>query len=388
MVERTRLFAAGIVAIGLGIAMASPSAAAENDRNRLVDRIVAKADPKVMEVLVTRRDANGRPAFETIKVPSLERAKEVVGGLLGKPGVHGVEMNRRVTALINDPYYPLQWGLTSTYLDYSGVAKATKNDTSRPYVAVVDSGVQGNHPDLATSMSGGYDATTGQTTSASTDNDTCDHGTHVAGIIAAEVNNDEGVVGLGQRVRIRAVRVLKRTLLGGCEGDTNDVADGIVWAADHADVINMSLGADSASDAEKAAVEYARGRNRVIVAAAGNCDPTCSTPSYPAGYRGVLGVGAYGQDGAVASFSSKGSQVDVIAPGVHIASTVPDGYAYMDGTSMATPFVAAEAALAKQHCGWTGDKARIAIMRTAGHPDWRSNSSGYGKIHPTRLLRC
>jgi subtilisin family serine protease len=162
-----------------------------------------------------------------------------------------------------------------------------------------------------------------------------------------------------------------------------------VWAADHADVINMSLGSDSPSEAEEDAVNYALGKNRVVVAAAGNCEPSCSTPSYPAGYRGVLGVGAYGTDGARASFSSKGAQVDVIAPGESIVSTYKGSkYAYMDGTSMATPFVAAAAALAKQHCGWTGDKARIAIMRTAGHSSYRSNSTGYGKVRPKELLRC
>jgi serine protease len=395
MVERKRLFMAGIVAVGLGLSTASPSAASDHDRNRLIDRIVAKADPKVMEVLVTRRDARGRPTFQTIKVPTVERAKEVIGGLLGKPGVRGVEMNRKVQALANDPGYSQQWALSSSFLDFYKIRSMTKNDTSSPNIAVIDSGVQGNHPDLAHSMSSGYSHITtcgllscrvaAGTTSSTTANDDFGHGTHVAGIIAAELNNNQGVVGLAQRVRIRSVKVL------GSDGSgyTDDVASGIVWAADHAGVLNMSFGANGPSDAEEAAVNYARKKGRVLVAAAGNCDPTCSTPSYPAGYRGVLGVGAYDEDGAVASFSSRGSQVDVIAPGVNILSTYPGSrYASMDGTSMATPFVSAEAALAKQHCGWSGDKARLAIMSTAGHPDWRSNSSGYGKIHPDRLLRC
>jgi thermitase len=381
---------AGFLAIGVGMASASPATAADDSRSRLVDRIVAKADPKLMEVVVTKQVGDGRPTFQTIKVPTVARAKDVVNGLLGKPGVRSVEMNRTVKAVINDPYYPLQWALKSTYLDFPKIRTMTSGDDSRPYVAVIDSGVQGDHPDLETSMSSGYDAIAGQSSSASTDNDTCGHGTHVAGIIAAELNNDEGVVGLAQRVRIRSVRVLKKPLLSdSCTGNTADIVDGIVWAADHADVLSMSFGANSPSDAERAAVNYARSKNRVVVAAAGNCDPTCSASFYPAGYTGVLGVGAYDQDGALASFSSRGPQVDVIAPGVHIASTVPDdGYAYMDGTSMATPFVSAEAALAKQHCGWTGDKARTAIMKTAGHPSYRTDSTGYGKIHPTGLLRC
>lgn len=381
--------------VGLAIAAASPSAGAENDRHRLIDRIVAKADPKLMEVVVTKRDGDGRPTFQTITAPTVARAKEVIDGLLGKPGVRSVEMNQRVHALVNDPGYPDQWALKSSYLDFARIRTLTSNDTSRPYVAVVDSGVQGNHPDLVNSMASGYSYLTTcgllgcsvkkGTTSAATDNDNNGHGTHVAGIIAAELNNSQGVVGLAQRVRIRSVKVLGSD----GSGETDDVASGIVWAADHADVINLSLGSSEPSAAEEDAVDYALDKNRVVVAAAGNCDPTCSTPAYPAGYKGVLGVGAYGMDGARASFSSKGPQVDVIAPGENILSTYNNGgYAFADGTSMATPFVSAEAALAKQHCGWTGSKARSAIMKTAGHSSYRTSATGFGRIRPKELLRC
>jgi subtilisin family serine protease len=386
----------GVVTVGLGLTTASPVAAADNDRKNLIDRIVARADPKLLEVLVTQQVGDGRPTFKVIKVDNRSEAKDIVGDYLGKSGVAGVEMNRRVKALANDPIYPSQWALTQDHLKFSTIQSMTKKDTARVKVAVIDSGVQGNHPDLVDHMISGFDATSGAsgtTTSATTDNDTCGHGTHVAGIIAARVNNNIGVVGLAQRAQIRSVRVLTyvKPLLGPgvCEGDTSDVATGIRWAADNAQVLNLSLGADTPSDAESAAVRYAiRTKHRVVVAAAGNCDPDCSAKSYPAAYDGVLGVAATSWNKKRASFSSYGSWVDVSAPGNKIASTVPNGYAYMAGTSMATPFVAATAALGIQHCAWSGLTTISKIRKTASHPSTWDKLTGYGLIRPTVLLRC
>lgn len=382
----------GMLVVGLGLAAAAPAAAVDSDRKRLIDRIVAKADPKLLEVLVTKQVGDGRPTFTTIKVSSLSHAKDVVGNLLGKPNV-SVEMNRHVRALVNDPYYSDQWALTKSHMNFAGVQSVTKNDTARIKVAVVDSGVQGNHPDLAAHMISGYDATTGSTTSATTDNDTCEHGTHVAGIIAARANNRIGVVGLAQRAQIRSVRVLKwrKPLLsaGSCEGDTSTVVRGITWAADHAQVINLSLGSDSSSAAEEAAVKYAiRTKHRVVVAAGGNCDPSCTAKSYPAAYDGVLGVAATRGNNNRADFSSYGSWIDLGAPGYKILSTVPGGYAYESGTSMATPYVAATAALGMQHCRWTGPTTISKLRKTASHANTWNKWTGYGLIRPTALLRC
>jgi subtilisin family serine protease len=390
---RVRPLVVVMLVVGCGLAAASPAAAVDSDRKRLIDRIVAKADPKLLEVLVTKQVGDGRPTFRTIKVSSLSDAKGVVGDYLGESGVAGVEMNRRVRALANDPLYPNQWALTQDHLKFSSIRSMTTNDSARVKVAVIDSGVQGNHPDLVDHMIGGYDATNGSTTSATTSNDTCGHGTHVAGIIAAQVNNNIGVVGLAQRAQIRSVRVLKwrKPLLGAgsCEGATSTVVRGITWAADNAQVLNLSLGSDSSSSAESAAIKYAiRTKHRVVVAAAGNCDPSCTSASYPAAYDGVLGVAATSWNKQRASFSSYGSWVDVSAPGYKIASTVPNGYAYMDGTSMATPFVAATAALGIQHCHWSGLTTISKIRTTASHPTSWDKLTGYGLIRPTVLLRC
>jgi subtilisin family serine protease len=391
-VSRARPSVVAMLVVGLAVAAASPAAAVDSDRQRLIDRIVAKADRTLLEVLVTKQDGDGRPEFRTIKVSSLSDARDVVGSLVGKPNV-SVEMNRRVRALVNDPLYSKQWALNQDHLRFSSIQSITAKDTARVKVAVIDSGVQGGHPDLVDHMMSGYDATTGNTTSAATDNDTCGHGTHVAGIIGARVNNRIGVVGLAQRAQIRSVRVLqwRKPLLskGSCEGDTGTVVRGITWAADHAQVLNLSLGSDSSSSAESAAIKYAiQTKHRVVVAAAGNCDTSCTTRSYPAGYDGVLGVAALNTSGDRASFSSYGSWVDVAAPGTNIVSTVPDGYGAMEGTSMATPFVAATAALGIQHCHWSGSTTTSKIMKTASHASHRNVYSGFGQIRPTVLLRC
>jgi subtilisin family serine protease len=183
------------------------------------------------------------------------------------------------------------------------------------------------------------------------------------------------------------------------------VSQGIVWAAGHAHVLNLSLGASSPSPAEQEAVNYARSKGRVIVAAAGNSGS--SAMSYPAGYSGVIGVAAAAPLGSSpywqrAGYSTYNASVDVIAPGSSVISTVPagmdrdcptsyegpTGYCYMSGTSMATPHVAAEAALAIQHCRWSGGTVTTKIQTTASQYPARDAYIGHGFINPVRLLSC
>ncbi|HUP99665.1 MAG TPA: S8 family serine peptidase [Aeromicrobium sp.] len=405
--RRTKALAAVLAAIGASLLAAGPAAAADRDRESVVDHIVAKADPSLMEVVVTTRGAHGVPRFDTVKVPTVAAAKRVVDDMLDRPNVVGVEMNRRVFADgWNDPLYSAQWGLFSKRLNMAGIASITRNDTGRPIVAVVDSGVS-SHPDLAGKIASGYNAFNGTSSAA----DDCGHGTHVAGIIGAVVNNGRGIVGMAPRAYIRPVKVLRwqSGLLGGgdCAGDSASVAAGIMWAAGHAHVINLSLGASSPSDAEQEAVNYARRLGRVVVAAAGNFGGgTPNAISFPAGYSGVIGVAALSPIGSPpywtrASYSNYGPWVDVAAPGSSILSTVPSsnpdcpssqqspgGYCYMSGTSMATPHVSAEAALAIQHCRWGGGTVFTKIQTTASKYPGRDAYIGHGVINPIKLLSC
>lgn len=403
---RTQTMVAVLLALSASLVAAGPAAAAERDRESLIDRIVAKADPALMEVLVTTRESkSAAPRFDTVKVPDVAAAKRVVDDMLDRPNVVGVEMNRRVFATAwNDPLYRYQWGLFSKRLNMAQIAYLTRNDTGRPIVAVVDSGVQATHPDLAGRVVSGYNTFTG----SGSIGDDCGHGTHVAGIVGAVINNGRGVVGMAPRAYIRPVKVLRweAGLLGGgdCTGTASTVAQGIAWAAGRAHVINLSIGASSPSPAEQEAVNYARSKGRVIVAAAGNTGD--SQMSYPAGYSGVIGVAAAAPRGTSpywqrAGYSTYNASVDVIAPGSGVLSTVPPnspacpssaqspaGYCYMDGTSMATPYVAAEAALAMQHCRWSGGTAFSKVQTTASQYPARNPYIGHGFINPVKLLSC
>ena len=221
------------------------------------------------------------------------------------------------------------------------------------------------------------------------------------------------MAGLAQRafiVPVKALRWERATLFdpAGCYGTSASVAGGIRWAADHAHIINLSIEAEAPSSAERLAVEYARSRGRAVVAAAGNSG--AGRVVYPAGYSSVLGVGAVGNASSypywtAAGFSNPGYWVDVAAPGVAIASTVPprlnrdcrtsdeypsdgSGYCFLSGTSMSAPYVSATLALAVQHCRWSPDRAMAAIQRTASHYPKRFTKIGYGVVNPLKLLGC
>lgn len=206
-------------------------------------------------------------------------------------------------------------------------------------VAVVDTGVQADHPDLKGQLLSGYNAISKK----GKPDDDVGHGTHVCGIIGALVNNAEGVAGISWYNKILPVKVLDSS----GAGTTYAVAEGIIWAADHgAKVINLSLGNYADSQFLHDAVKYAYDRDVLLVSAAGN-DNT-ERPGFPAAYPEVLAVAATNASGERASFSNYGDYIDVAAPGESIASTyMGSQYAALSGTSMASPHAAALAGLVR-----------------------------------------
>ncbi|MDQ0192614.1 S8 family peptidase [Paenibacillus wynnii] len=229
-----------------------------------------------------------------------------------------------------------QWNLPAIETELGWRLSKGSNDV---IVAVVDTGVQANHPDLKGKLLAGYNAIT----NGSTPDDDVGHGTHVAGIIGALVNNSEGVAGISWYNKILPVKALDNS----GAGTTYSVAEGIIWAADNgAKVINLSLGNYADSQFLHDAIRYAYDRDIVIVSAAGN-DNT-ERPGYPAAYPEVLAVAATNASAEKASFSNFGDYIDLTAPGESIASTYPDSqYAALSGTSMASPHVAALAGLVR-----------------------------------------
>lgn len=204
----------------------------------------------------------------------------------------------------NDPLYPQLWGMPMI-----GANKAWDMLTgnSQVVVAVIDTGVDYNHEDLdAVDEQLGYDF-------ANNDKDAMNdngHGTHVAGIIAATMNNSKGVVGVAPNVTVMPVKVCNR--FGLCW--QTDIADGIRYAADHgAKIISISLGGDTPDIWTYDATRYAVSNGALVIAAAGN--DGIEAPEYPGAYPWVLAVGALDYNGNRAYYSQYGSFLDLMAPG-------------------------------------------------------------------------
>lgn len=249
-------------------------------------------------------------------------------------------------------------------------------------VAVVDTGATLSHPDLAGHLAEGYNVID----PGSPPEDDVGHGTHVAGVISALTDNGQGVAGMTWYNKVMPVKVLDSTGMG----STYSVAEGIIWATDHgAKVINLSLGNYASAEFLHDAIRYAYDRDVALIAATGN-DNT-SQPGFPAAYPEVLSVSATNPYGEKASFSNYGDYVDVVAPGESIASTYIDNqYAALSGTSMASPHVAALAALVRS--------ANPALKNTEVYDIIRQSTTdlgsagrdpyfGYGQIDVARALR-
>lgn len=255
-------------------------------------------------------------------------------------------------------------------------------------VAVLDTGAALDHPDLK----GQIDEAVDFTGSRFGPSDQNGHGTHCCGVIAA-AENDTGIVGVAPKARLYVGKVLGDNGSGGGAG----IARGIKWATDKGvHIISMSLGSSEPDPQIRAACQYAASKGVLIVAAAGNEGPYDNTVGYPGGFPECLCVAAIDQAKRIAKFSSRGSQVDVAAPGVDILSCYPPkGYAKLSGTSMATPFVAGVVALLVGRQLASGKRTittiaalKDAIHKTAvdaGNPGF-DTAYGWGLINPDSLI--
>ncbi|MEU0395197.1 type VII secretion-associated serine protease mycosin [Streptomyces sp. NPDC006208] len=289
-----------------------------------------------------------------------------------------------------------QWGLEALHTEEAWQTTKGKGIT----VAVLDTGVDDQHPDLAGSVLPGKDligfgAERG-------DRAWAHHGTAMAGIIAAHghgFGNESGVMGIAPEAKILPVRVI---LEGGDKSRDRArktrgtaLAQGIRWAADHgADVINLSLGDDSKSahpDAgEDAAVQYALSKGAVVVASAGNGGEKGDHVSYPAAYPGVIAVTAVDRFGTHAAFSTRRWYATVSAPGVDIVIAHPDRRYYQGwGTSAAAAFVSGAVALVRSaHPDLSPAQIKKLLSDTARNSPTggRDDSRGHGLVDPTAAL--
>lgn len=245
-------------------------------------------------------------------------------------------------------------------------------------VAVIDTGIDYNHPDLAKNYAGGYNAVDNSKTPL----DDHGHGTHVSGTIAA-VKNLNGVVGVAPDVKLYAVKVLDSKGFG----QYSWIIDGIDWAVKNKmSVVNMSLGGRVGIDALKAAIDAAYKAGVVIVCAAGNDG---GSVNYPAKYPGAIAVSASDWSDKIASFSSRGPEIAFISPGVNIYSTYKGNtYKTLSGTSMASPHVAGLAALVVSMGITNPDEVKQALIKAAVKlPGLKDTEQGNGLIDASKLVK-
>jgi subtilisin family serine protease len=398
-----RIFAV-TVAVALVLGVSAPAAA------NVEARVSAHTPAKATGVIVTWKSGSEKSVRTAIAAKGLRVSRSLYGNhgavvevpesidadslrlsLASVPGVSIAAEERQIIRPLwtpNDPRYSSQWA-------YSRIQGESAWDIERGQsfvtVGIIDTGVDLAHPELtpALDLTRDYDFVNGDDEA----NDQNGHGTHVAGIVAAASDNSTGVAGTASGVRVVPIKVIGRYT-----GSNTDFIDGLYYAADlGVDVVNMSLGT-TASDLGASgialmqqAVDYAYSKGVVLVGAAGNDgDPAVY---YPAACNHVIAVSATGPTDVMATYSNYGSAIDIAAPGggstssTGIYSTYTTAglhtYSYMNGTSMASPFVAATAALLISHVpAATNAEVESALLSSArdlGDVGWDSKY-GYGLL--------
>jgi subtilisin family serine protease len=322
----------------------SPTYAADNELNSSAtsqtDQVIVKfkkpfSKNKIGDYHLVENNVDGDHSLVSVEVPKDETVKSAVNEINSRRDVEYVEPDYKVKmkSVPHDPYYTDQW--FHKVIQSEGAWNMTKG-SSDVIVAVIDDGIDLEQEDLIDQIIYPYDMYYDTSDFISVG----DHGTHVAGIIAAAADNELGVSGVAPGVNIMPINVFD-----GDDAYTSDIINGIYYAIDNgAKIINLSLGGYDQSTALNDAIQEAYKAGLVVIAAAGN-DHT-SKKVYPASYSNVISVASTDSNDHLSSYSNYGNSVDITAPGEEILSTLPyDDYGYMSGTSMATPVVSGIAAL-------------------------------------------
>ncbi|MFN3653176.1 MAG: S8 family serine peptidase [Armatimonadota bacterium] len=365
-------------------------------RSELLARLGVVPDPSVNSRYFTRLSLPG-----PFRSPA--GAARLISLLRRDPSVRVVEPDwkLRAFALPDDPELPRLWGFHNTGQTGGRVdadvdapeAWGITTGSEVVTVAVVDSGIDLDHPDLRTQLLRSSDGSIVGYDFLNQDEDPRDdfgHGTHVAGTIAARSGNGIGAAGLAPGVRLMPLKFLDQAGFG----DTSNAILSIDFAlARRVSVINCSFGGGDYSILMREALQRARDAGVLVVAAAGNDQANVEAiPSFPAGYNAeldnVLSVAATTHDDTLASFSNYGARaVDLAAPGQTIYSTVPHGYGYKSGTSMAAPLVSAAAALLRSRKPSIGiPELRTRLLATADRVPALAPLVASGRLNAARAL--
>lgn len=414
-----RLLIAGLTAalMGLGTITAAAPGNAAPDPSHIMGQIMVKFSDNGAAAGVLRQHGLregpgiGSTGAHLINVP-VGKELQLIEALSRNPVVEYAEPDQLVAAAADEPdpdYFPRQYALHNTAQAFTNTAgtlviaagtedadvdaveawKVTAGGGTK--VAVLDSGIANDNPDIASNVAAHKNFTSGET-----GDDNYGHGTHVAGIVAA-TRDTVGVSGLCHKCTILDGKVLNDSGVG----SSSSLANGINWAVSSgAKVINMSLGV-RASRTLETAVNNAWSKGVVLVAAAGN--GANQTKIYPAGYPNVIAVAATDNNDAKASFSTYGaSWVDIAAPGVNVYSTFPKhpfvlgtqnkrsmGYDVGNGSSMSSAIVAATAALVwSKDAAATNASVRAKIESTADPIDGTDTYWEHGRVNACNAVGC
>ncbi len=348
--------------------------------------------------------------WSVVRLPAGMSVEAALAFFAARPDVEAAAPNHvlRPLRLPNDPDFSSQYALSR--INAPGAWEYEVGASTRVTVAVVDTGVDGTHPDLTANLFAPglglhrkFDQTTGASSAEAggTPIDLCGHGTRVAGDAAADTDDALGVAGVSWRAKLLSLRVFTSD----CNTGTSDaaIANAINYAVTEATtgnpsqigrlVINISLGAaqPACDPLTTAAIQSAQAAGILVVAAAGNYDPSNNPDrevTCPAKVAGVIAVGATDQDDNPASFTALGSQVTLSAPGVSVLSTVNGGiYGEDSGTSFASPIVAGLAALLWSAVPAMSSATLAGVLTRSADALGDPTLYGAGRVNAFRAMR-
>ncbi|WP_174728994.1 PA14 domain-containing protein [Mesobacillus harenae] len=346
-----------------------------NESNQVI--VMFKNEPKhsaLKTYTVTENAVGANPTVKAVKVPKSKSMKNFIKELEKRKDVLYAEPDYKIklTRVPSDPRYQSQWHLKKVEAEKAWDQTRGSNKIT---VAVVDDGIDLNHEDLIGKIVSPYDAVYNTSEYVTVGK----HGTHVAGIIAATMDNGIGGTGIAPSVKIMPINIF-----AGDSAKTSDLIEAIGYAVNNgANIINLSLGSPEYSRALDEAIQEANRQGVIIVASAGN--DSSNLKFYPASLPNVISVSSTDSYDQLSSFSNFGYNIDFAAPGTSILSTFPNNnYGYMSGTSMASPLVAGIAALVWSQCSeCTSEQIQSKLKNSVddlGAAGW-DPYYGYGRIN-------
>ena len=389
MTSPVRLFAALAVAFGFALGGSAPAAAEPAEELIVRYRAGSAAQGTTSERQALGVASAGAAGVVRVAVPVGGEAA-ALAALSARPDVAWAAPNRRMRRMgvidpLAEPLHAEQW-----HLEAIRAHSAWRFARGEPgvTVAVVDSGIDAAHPDRPTHL------ILGPSFAEAPLGDTDGHGTLIAGVIASPING-VGTLGVAPEVTVMALKV------DDAEGAIRvfDVYRAIIWAVDNgAEIVNVSLGLSEDLPPLREAVEYARARNVLVIAAAGNSGAEGNPVIYPAAYPGVLAVGATTAEGRVAAYSETGAFVSLVAPGGDpesvaggVLGTLPGGrYGRIAGTSVAAPLASGVAALVwsiDPALGAEGVRNRLLATARDAEAPGRDDQAGAGIVDAGRAAR-